>query len=92
MSKFYVGQRVRIVTHRYPGYSDGDATLVGKVGEIIAPGGPSQDQRRWYLDLKSSKDNAAVCPIEGVMEPVYDGDVPASWSDCAWRPRELVKA
>jgi hypothetical protein len=92
MSKFFVGQMVRIVAYRFPPFADGDATLVGKVGEIIAPGEVSLGYQRWFVDIKSSKPNCSVCPIEGVMEPVYDGDVPASWSDCAWRPRELVKA
>jgi hypothetical protein len=92
MSKFFVGQRVRIVTHRYPGYVDGDATLVSKVATIIAPDPNRLGHRRWFLDLKSNTTSCAVCPIEGVMEPVYDGDVPAAWADCAWRPRELVKA
>lgn len=92
MDKFYVGQRVRIVRYQYPGYVDGDATLVGKVATITAQDPDSLVHRRWFLDLQSNRENCAVCPIEGVMEPVYDGDVPAVWSDCAWRPRELVKA
>lgn len=92
MSKFYVGQRVRIVTHRFPPFGDGDASLVGKIGEIIAPGEICFGYQRWYLDLKSNRPNGAVCPIEQILEPVYDGDVPSAWADCAWRPREMVKA
>jgi hypothetical protein len=91
MSKFYVGQLVRIVDYRYPGYVDGDPTLVGKVATITAKDHDSLVHRRWFLDLPSNRENRAVCPIEQILEPVYDGDVPVAWSECAWRPLELVK-
>jgi hypothetical protein len=30
-------------------------------------------------------------PEEYTIAPIYDGDQPASWDDCAWKP-EKVKA
>lgn len=88
--KFYVGQRVRITSHRYPPFADGNHSLVGKVGSITAKAMVQYGHQRWYLDL--SDENGKVCPIEAVLEPIYDGDTLVAWSDCAWRPKELVKA
>ena len=94
MDKFYVGQRCRIVkTKMFPHL----------LGEIVTITGPRKlcectDGDRWLgyevdLDLQHLDGKVYVVrPPEESLKPIYDGDQPSTWEECAWRPKELEKA
>jgi hypothetical protein len=75
VSKFYVGQLVRIKSTAIPVpswasvYKGQKTTIIGINGE-------------WYqLDLTKGAEAKA-----SALEPVYDGDQKSHWSECVWQP------
>jgi len=90
MDKFRVGQMVRKVR------------LAGDVGELpIGTIGCITDcvkERCWLGKFYFGYGTDTVTPggyiwtpREDLIELIYDGDQPASWEDCAWKP-EKIKA
>jgi hypothetical protein len=97
MSKFSVGQKVRLVEPTgWHGERQPEAQrFIGATATIID--GPFQDDRpttagrygpRYGVDVISPA--ATLYPVEACLVPLYDGDIPASWETCAWRPRETL--
>jgi hypothetical protein len=84
MAKFGVGMKVKIL----PCPSEAHNDWAGQIAIITKPsvhylGG-------WILDLPKHGDyDLAFAEVH--LKPVYDGDEKSSWSECAWKPKELVK-
>jgi hypothetical protein len=85
MDKFRVGQKVRIIR---PAIVD-----IGKIVTVTS-------QRHWedvMYQLSSKPDydyyvyelDDGDCAPEDCLEPISDGDEKSSWSECAWKPKEL---
>lgn len=92
MGKFRVGQKVRIVEPKpYPaGFVAnryGESVLYGKITTISAPAYKADGFLRYPVDIYFR--GQTVAPIEPALVPLYDGDEPASWETCEWRPKEL---
>lgn len=93
MGRFRVGQKVRIVRPEpFPvGFAEnqyGETALYGRIVTISAPPIIEYGFFRYPVDIVFQ--GRTVAPIEPALVPVYDGDTPASWETCAWRPRELL--
>lgn len=94
MPKFRVGQKVRLVKPEpYPaGFVEdryGESVLYGKITTITAPPYKASGYLRYPVDIYFKGEN--VAPIELALVPLYDGDEPASWETCAWRPRDTFQ-
>jgi hypothetical protein len=93
MDKFRVGQKVRIIKAVH------NPELLGVVCVITEEKRERTsfiDGHKWQgygvdIDVIRSNRKIHVCPSEHSIEPVYDGDEKSSWSECAWKPKELVK-
>ena len=90
--KFKVGDRVR---HAHT--TNGKVAIVTKVGTAFR----ASDGRIRYdgvsLDFmtRSPKNLTRARYINAIYAPEnlrhdYDGATPAAWSDCVWKPRELI--
>src|SRR5712692_8875493 len=95
MGKFRVGQKVRIVRPEpFPtGFQEnkyGEVVLYGKIVTISALPFSQDGFLRYPTDIDWN--GQIVAPIEPALAPLYDGDTPASWETCAWRPKETVLA
>ncbi|KAF1009513.1 MAG: hypothetical protein GAK28_00151 [Luteibacter sp.] len=82
MSRFYVGQRVRI---KYAYTAEGEK-CVGRQASIL---GLFEDGRFW-VDVES-----ICCPNGGKwraygdqLEPITDSYDKVEWSECLWRPTQ----
>jgi len=89
MGSLSVGTKCRIVRGEGKILS-GEEDLIGQVGcitriEVI------RGEVRFHLDLPPHN-GYPVAPIRNHLIPLYDGDEPASWETCAWRPKEIVLA
>jgi hypothetical protein len=87
--KFHIGQKVRLIK------SVTCPELIGSIFIIV-------EQRKirrnpdiayeWFgYRVDYIKDNNYFAPREDALEPIYDGDEKSSWSECAWKPKELTK-
>lgn len=101
MSRFFVGQRVRIL------FSEGWPELAGETGTIEASRvpiahGADAGSLGWPVapDAWCSSRPPCVgvhgavrlaCP-ERNLQPLYDGNQAVSWETCAWRPTEDASA
>lgn len=93
--KFKVGQRVIWA----PGAPAGDGTE-RYTGTIIQERrmrrfeGTGSASLRYRLDLDGygavTEGRYCFAALERELRPLYDGDQPASWADCAWKPREVA--
>lgn len=76
MSKFYVGQRVRIVRNAfsniYPGYN----RTVGTETKII---GISSEPDAYVLELTGDR-GCVLCALGSELMPLYDGDQKSEFS------------
>jgi hypothetical protein len=94
--KFSVGQRVRIIGSPSP-------ERIGQIASVIS--GPhtyenlgpwsehaTHADRFYKLDRLSHIDGRPIEYPARLLEPVYDGNELASWSDCAWKPKHLERA
>jgi hypothetical protein len=84
MDKFRVGQRVRyikadLLPQMFYMDLDGVGTIATIVGKVVWDDEPFP---RWELDNGWN-------PIEPCLEPVYDGDQPVTWEECAWKPARV---
>lgn len=101
MSRFYIGQRVRIarstlpffkgereVTHRIEGMVGKEATVAGTVSHPNAgfdPHGP------WDTSIRL--DNGIIGMVPGViLEPATDSYDKVCWEDCLWKPDSVQEA
>lgn len=87
MSKFYVGQRVRIV-----GCSPNNAARIGRFigteGRIIAAAIPPCS---WFVDsAQKFPEGLLIAWQEKHLEPLTDpGREVVSWDECVWKPEHL---
>ena len=86
--KFSVGDRARI---NYP-----SSTLHGRECTIVSNGlvppvaGPAS-YVGYRIDLFCTCGCGVQCTFEPhELIPIYDGNEKVSWSECAWKPKELV--
>lgn len=88
MSRFSVGQRVRIIA---------SGPYRGTVCTVMSPLIPARNAKLRIvpdgelvheLDIDGPGDTAMIATPD-CLEPINDGDQPASWSDCAWKPKHL---
>lgn len=90
MSKFYVGQRVRIVgAINLTQFNGREATVVARVYSATARPGY---EHGWALSI----DHEVPPPTNGArswapwqdyqLAPAYDGNEKVSWSECLWQP------
>jgi hypothetical protein len=88
MSKFYVGQRVRIVR------ADVNPHLIGTEARIIGPyrKGRNKTLPAWYgwpLDVRGSSGNQIVAE-EWKIEPLQpERNQTIAWSECVWKPEHM---
>lgn len=54
-----------------------------------SPLGPTQDVFAYAVDLEPDPGYAGVCYSPDELEPYYDGNERASWSDCVWQPNNV---
>lgn len=89
MRNLSVGTKVRIV---HPGANvlPDEECLLGAIGHITKIGFWN-GVARFHLDLPPHL-GFEIAPIREALLPLYDGDEPASWETCAWRPREITHA
>lgn len=100
MSRFYVGQRVRIL------WSLTWPELDGNTGVIFAPashgktpdGVPMEYAGDWlvvpdawpdgYCPTEATKGGGRMwfCPDSEQLTPAYDGNEKVSWESCLWQP------
>lgn len=90
MSKFKVGDRVRIIrTQKYPQCLGMICAIKGglKLRTDLSTG---KRLLRYQLDILApgSPHHALVMPSQ--IEPYYDGDEPAKWSECVWQPKQVT--
>ncbi len=94
---FWIGQRVRLKQA-----STQEAIPRGAIGTITEPqhwalGWHSQKPIFGYsvaLDAyphPEPEKYSGWLVQEKYLEPIYDGDQASSWSECAWRPREIER-
>jgi len=87
MSRFFIGQRVRIKWSKYWPYLAGEqGTIARRVDNgdgdwVVAPD--------CWGDTHPLDDDEEFGPGEEQLEPATDGNMLVSWSDCAWRPEHL---
>lgn len=87
MSRFYVGQRVRIVGAHVSKF------LIGQEARVLAlnTGGWSE-QTGDYIGIKTDainiKDRYFVA-LPGQLEPITDSYDVTSWDTCVWKPEHL---
>lgn len=82
MSRFYVGQRVRI---KFATTDDG-VPCVGREATIASP---AQDDGRYHLDvdgLKPPSGKAFWRALPEQLEPLTDSYDKTEWKDCLWQP------
>jgi hypothetical protein len=92
MDKFRVGQRVIWITPK-PDSQRYVATVISQRERL-----PYVDTGRHYLVYRLDIDGYGTRHPEGTLygaperelRPIYDGDQPASWSTCAWRPSGVM--
>jgi|SRR5712671_2716207 len=97
MDKFRIGQKVKLV--RPTGWKFPDSAIdKAAEGQItFISGGPQPDDSRfalglrWEVEFISPITRRRSWPLEIAMVPLYDGDEPASWETCAWRPRDTFQ-
>ena len=82
MSKFKVGDRVRIVRGTISGppadVRVGDETIV--VSDLIVIDG---------ILMHRLNERGFVYATPECLEPIYDGHEKTSWSECAWKPNQV---
>lgn len=90
MSKFKVGDRVRIVG------ADFDKTVIGTETTIVgycAPRHAADGKEGWFVDLPTATGRFTPsgyrCCQTYHLEPVYDGNERVSWSSCVWQPSSV---
>ncbi len=91
MDKFRVGQMVRKVRPAQPESGDWP---IGTIGTITGPRTlqlSACGKYVWAYTTDQFSEHGQWIPSEEILAPVYDGDLPASWEGCAWKP-EKVKA
>lgn len=98
MSKFFVGQRVRIK------WSNGWPDLAGSEGSIIAvaQNGGATGTSEWIVAPDAWGDEVAKTPSEmgawvfaphsSQLEPLTDSYDKTDWAECAWQPDHLKEA
>jgi hypothetical protein len=92
MHKLRIGQKVQVMPcNCTPGLERyfGEITFViAKVSfeDMVALLQPYDGRPYYELELMNDLGvRAKAC--ESVLRPIYDGDAPASWETCAWRPK-----
>jgi hypothetical protein len=89
MSRFFVGQRVRIKWSRNWPY------LGGQEGIIVKRCDPDVEEGDWVVapdcwgDVKPMGDDSEFGPSEEQLEPATDGNTLVGWETCAWKPEHL---
>jgi hypothetical protein len=87
MDKFRVGQKVRLIKSIHCPELIGSIFIILEQRKLrINP----EIEKPWLgYRVDYIKGNNYFCPREEALEPVYDGDEKSSWSECAWKPKEL---
>lgn len=87
MSRFFVGQRVRIVyTTQHHEFLGVETRIVG-FGYWPANGKNRLIDATCRVDLPPFGKNKAVVVAECQLEPILpEGQQPTTWSECLWRP------
>ena len=89
MSRFYVGQRVRIVA----AYTQRGIAEVGKEGVItgVRSGSEYRGPAIYSLDISPFEliDGGTYGLGEDQLEPATDSYDVVSWKDCVWQPEHL---
>ena len=85
MSKFYVGQKVRLIECGLFGYTP-RSPLTGKTGTVSSEAYTSRLGDTRYRVALDDGDEAQSIP-EG-LEPIDDSRDLTTWDACAWRPKD----
>jgi hypothetical protein len=89
MSKFKVGDRVRVVDSSDLPQHFGKETVITEVMGYAECPTPEYEDDVWYCtDLTFDDGERCVYPA-GALAPIYDGREKTSWSECAWKPNHL---
>lgn len=89
--KFSVGDRVRVIG------ADRDPSDVGRVTTIVGSGLGTNvhgsKELGYFVNLPcgpiARTYNGLAIYRSHHLEPYYDGDEPAKWSDCVWQPKQV---
>ena len=88
--KFHVGQRVIWTT---PARNEYRATVISQ-RELRQCEESGRLVLAYWLDIDGlgsrGERGCRYGAPEPELRPIYDGDQPVAWSECAWRPRDLV--
>lgn len=83
MSKFNVGDRVRVIE------ANAVPEILGTVTTITNIGGPCIWHPNCHeIDIRD-QDGCVLCGTADSLEPYYDGHERVSWSECAWQPNKV---
>jgi hypothetical protein len=88
--KFKVGDKARLTDKKCPRGVHVEhelAYLIGSSGVITR--GAENDSG--FLRYEMLVEGKIIQPLEEALELVDDGSVKSSWSECAWKPKELCK-
>jgi hypothetical protein len=91
MSRFFVGQRVRIKwASNFPFLAGQEATVLSKIDDDDVPPGTEE----WEIapdcwgTSRTPDDIILVAPSEQ-LEPATDSNTKVGWATCAWKPQHL---
>lgn len=103
MSRFYLGQRVRIVRSSLPFFTQREREgltyevegMVGKeatvVGTVLQPNRGFNAKGAWDTSIRLDNGLIGMCP-SACLEPATDSYDVVSWSECIWKPDSVREA
>jgi hypothetical protein len=89
MSKFNVGDRVRVIDSRELPQHEGEQTVITEVMGRAYHQHPDFPNDTWYCTELTFEDGERCVYPAGALEPIYDGNETVSWSSCVWQPNRL---
>lgn len=84
MSRFYVGQMVETTWANNPEM----LRMIGHRGVILRAASKAGG---WIVDGAECTREGFMCSWSEIhLRPVYDGNQPVAWEECAWRPEKVT--
>jgi len=84
MSRFFVGQRVRVVRADYP-ENEGIEVVITGINQVGMSAIDGQTFVGYGVNITNRFGNSAIAR-EDQLEPITDRNTKVEWSECAWQP------
>lgn len=84
-----IGQRIITTGGRRQGFAAADEAPIGSYGWITGYDCPLKGTIYDYYLKLDCKPGVQFAAIKEAVEPVGDHNEKSSWSDCAWKPKEI---